>query len=280
MYSLVKIIDTHSSQKSKFASDLCKYSLYDRYNIEYISCIADSDDAVKCENNVVKKNKDTFSTRKVKCNKKIFDVFVLKDICGKHYNIGNNCIQTFLQANKLSNIDINDFKFINKLLKAKKHCLLCGKNSNKGIHKKCVNGGICDEKYIVSPDMVNIKITLNLYIKINYYLKKLRTIFSGVCLINRTYDALYKNDSEYDCDERTLTALSEACKKYKDIIKYQKKLLKLKNNCIVNSVKTQRRFPSVKQLAILEKILKDYKRIRKIDKNNKNKNYIKYGYVY
>lgn len=279
-FKLIKIIDCNSPFKTEEAKKLVKKSLKDDYDIEYVY---DSDLGSKCKNNVIKKvsNKDIniFETRlrgkDEVCNHLIMDIFVIKNNeTYEKIDIGNNCISLFVLNDVLSNVNSKDFKKINKLLSIKRLCLFCNRSCTKiGFHKKCYKG--TGKKYkdeLTGEDIIKYnKFVLNL--KVKFALDQVKYLFGGITFI---YNCINSTDST----KKTLSSLYEFIEEYKYFIDNQDILLSYENNRIINSVKKQRRKPSVKQKLFLEKLIVEYDRMIYIDKKNINNNYKKYGYVY
>jgi hypothetical protein len=312
MYKLIKIVDSKSQYKSQFAKDICSSKLREEYGIQYFEATITSQ-VKKCENNLYRKKIVNDVVKVVscggkRCNTTISDKFIIQHTTtGDELIVGNNCIQLFFQAGVLTGIAPSEFETIIKCLKVINPCLLCGKRTSRTIHKKCLRGE-CSGNYIVSETQVLHKIELTVQIPMIQPLKKLISVIPGYSLVERTEGILFKG--KYGrVDKSTLAALEVLCGRsdsnYIDdevdhlvsedlinersggmnsgvafLLEHEEKLSKLKNNCIVKSVRKQRRGPSIKQLAILEKIIRDFDRIFILDIENKNRDYQKWGYTY
>lgn len=265
MYELIKIIDAHSHYKSDGAKALIYDVLQGKYGIEYESSIdGDKKKLVRCLNPHRIKDK--------LCKKIIADVFIVH---GEGENvltpIGNTCIARLCEKNLISNIDCEEYKIICEYLRIKNICFLCNRKTSKGYHKKCIKGK--GDMYVVDTEQVIARNqTLTEMLK-NKALFKVKNLFGNIVFIR---DAI-NNDK---VSKKTLNAVEEFIKEHQHLIDNRHKLLSLSNNCIVKSVKTQRRKPSVKQIMFLEKILNDYDRIKRLDETNTNTKYQQYGYVF
>lgn len=283
-YKLVKIIDAYSNLKSPFAQEICAQVLRGEYNIDYVTYDEASNDekSLNCQNNAVRKVKVNGAymikdiARKA-CGTKIKDNFIVAKDDGTRLTIGNSCIQLFLQAGLLRNVDAAEFDKIIKVLKTIHPCMLCGKNTSKHIHRKCICGemraSLVDRKAVLTLN------TLRCHIKIYPILKHLQALIPENTIVRRTSSIMLGNERG-KVDTSTYSALCKLKRELNSIFKEKKKLLALKNNVIVNSIKRQRRPPTIKQRAILERILKDYDRIKKLDDANTSPEYKSYGYVY
>lgn len=282
MYNLIKIIDNHSHLKSLFAIEMCKYDIYTKFKVIYFEGFKTNttEGADRCENDVVKKSGDKFLKNPKMCNIAIIDNFILEDVkSGRVITVGNHCVQTFLEAGLLANIDLDDFKEIIGMMTPRTPCILCEKNTKKHVHKKCTTLKTKPEDYKVCYNSVKIRPNLNHHILASVYYRQLKDLMPGVSLVNKVGDVLYKF-SLNNIDKSTINALNALCNQYEKLLTNKDKLKSLKNNCIINSIYTQRRTPTVKQLAIIDKILDDYDRIKKIDDENKDIKYQKYGYTF
>jgi hypothetical protein len=263
MYKLIRIIDRHSPLKSPVAIEIIKTEL-NNHEIEYVECF-DSSEA-RCENDIVKKRGKSIKP----CGMAISDLFVVSD--GKNEKkIGNHCIQTLVEAKAIYNLDQERYRIILEKLKARNVCMLCGKNNKKDIHKKCAQGK--GKNYIVSENQVKIRAAVMLELVKFNTLNKLLKLFQGIEFIQNA-------GASATLSKKTINAIKAFEDEHRLIVDNAGKLLALKNNCIVRSIRWQRRKPSVKQIAILEKILADYERIYDLDRECGDKTYLKYGYVY
>lgn len=260
MYVLDKFINGNGFYRCEIAVDLIKYGL-EKYNIEY-----ELNDIISvCQNKCTKNNK--------KCKRPIKDKFVLTDANGDTIIVGNNCIGTLIEKKLVSNIDLNDFKEIKKIVKTKYICLICHKPALKGYHKKCIKGRNTKLSQDLNTQIKNKNFNVMMipvYKECNMVFK----LFEGNTFINNIKDRDIIN-------KKTANAFYQFINEYKKYLDNGEKLLKLKNNCIIQSIKTQRRHPSPKQRVIIDKILSNYKRIKEMDKNPEQyPNYIRYGYTY
>lgn len=274
-FKLIRILDAHSSYKSRVAKDLITGVLFDKYKILYEE-VAYIDKSFTCKNNILKIINNKYQTRAEDdiCERVIKDVFIIQNInSGEDLNIGNNCIQTLVLGNIISNIDKKDFNYINKMLKTTNICLFCHKKYKRGYHKRCMSGKASKYEYFDKDQIINYNNTVKRLKKV-FLLRRVQYLFPGITFIRDCLDSIHW------INKRTVTALIKFISEHKYFIDNQDKLLNLNNNCIVNTVKRQRRKPSPKQKLFLEKIIKDYDRIKSIDDKNINKKYIQYGYVF
>lgn len=268
---LVKIIDA----KSKFKCDIIKKFIRENLktmNIEYIVLNPEKHRLKKtyCENDF-ERNKP--------CNIPIKDKFIIEVYNGyehKKITVGNNCIGTLILEGVISNVNCKKFKYIRKIMKTSNLCIICERTSRKGYHKKCVigkNSNLNKETYTI----VKLKYIITSVIPLYKRNKALKSLFGNITFIKKI------NFEQRNMNLKTIRSLDKFIEKYKKYIDNANRLLKLKNNCIVKSIKNRTKYPSIKQLAIIDKILEDYDRILKIDiENNKvpNKEYSRYGYIF
>lgn len=269
-FVLVEIIDAHSPYKSDIAKKLVAGSFM-TYGIKYRE---DTGIVSKyCMNNLYYKSKDKIKRRdpKNKCLRNIADLFVIRDKEDRFLTIGNNCIETLVLADVIANVDKRGCSRILNTLKKTKVCILCGKFSTVDIHLACVKGHA--KKLAVDKEQIINHISKNNQIVIRDLLERVRGLFDGIAFIK---DCRINNRA----GRKTITALNAFIGEYELLIDNKDKLLSLKHNCIVNSIKQQRRKPSAKQMKILCMIVRDFIRIKKLDGKNTNAKYMKYGYVY
>ncbi len=269
-FVLVKIIDAHSLYKSDVAKKLTTMSLMP-YGIEYQERVDCS--PKYCMNNLYYKDRDIIKRRdpKNQCLRKIADLFIIRDKENRILTIGNNCIETLVLSNAIANVDCEGCSCILNILKKEKVCILCGSFSTVDIHLACIKGRA--KKLAVDREQIINHISKNNQIVIRNLLERVRGLFDGIAFIK---DCRINNRT----GRKTITALSALIGEYELLIDNKDKLLSLKYNCIVNSIKKQRRKPSAKQMKILCMIVKDFSRIKKLDDKNTNAKYMKYGYVY
>ena len=265
-FKLIIIEDSGSCYKSELAKEVIKKVLCKDMNITYIE--AKGQKKSQCENDIIVTRKSNGGI----CNVNIADKFIIENEIEGQKIIGNNCIATLIEHNCISNVNMEDFKEIQKLLKTKNICFLCHGRSKWGYHKKCVFAK--GENYYVSQISVIKHTKMINELKQKHLLFYVKGLFSGVSFIRDAMRYGYIN-------RKTITALKEMCEEYQFILANKNKLLSLKNNRIIDTIKKQRRKPSLKQRLMIEKIIKDFDRIKKIDENYKDdKNYQKYGYSY
>jgi len=289
-FRLTKIYDSNSSQKSDIAKMIVKDTLNKRFNIEYIGGRKKYD---------MEKNRDLSIHGNHGCNKRYIlkpenycDNFLrpnCKKICGKDIHdifeieldkdnsectmqpeildIGNHCIGQLAEEGFINNIDFN---VINQLLKINNTCFLCWRANERGFHKSCIKG---KNDNLVNKRQVQLQQKINNEIIRHKFLKDIDGLFNGNTLVKNIINAT-------DVSQRTIYAINEFRANNKFILKHNAKLKILRNNCIIDSIKRQCRQPSVKQMAMVEKIVKDFDRIVKIDSLNTCEKYKRYGYVY
>jgi len=260
---LILILDAHSSMKSKIAKKLCEIELRTKYNIEYITS---NQPFITCEN--------PFKS----CCARITDRFVIK-YNDAMYHVGNHCISNLILANRISNISSTDFKHIVKKLAVKNICMMCHKSRTKTVpHKSCLSGK--NEKTVVDYKQIFNFIKCKDYILLLRIKELLRDVsmLKGVSQIvemqNKCKSNLYKR--------RDFMELNKIIDNYPILCNPENytKLKLYKNNCIIRSIQTQRRFPSIKQLAVVDKILEHHDRMIIIDCDNNNETYKQYGFIY
>jgi len=277
-YILEKIIDTNSQAKHPLARELIEKKLM-LLNIEYIQDhIHHVYDGFKCANDVccMKKgqhSKITVEEREEMCNTTIQDIFVLRETEGKGMSkyVGNTCIAAFILGDYLLNVDKSIFKEIKKILKTKNMCGLCGKTCTKTFHNKCVRGK--SDVYVVDGKSVASRRKLHIELGIKNHINQVKGIFDNVVFVKNI-----KNHNTIDLS--SLNALKKLTKEYKLIIENKDKLLELKNNSIINRIKKQQKKPTINQMIMIEKILGDYDRIKRIDIDDNDIIYKTYGFCY
>ncbi len=269
-FVLVKIIDAHSIYKSDIAKKLTTMSLMP-YGIEYQER---KDNSPKhCMNNLFYRGKGIIKRRDPdnQCLRKIADLFIIRDEEDKILTVGNNCIQTLVLSNSIANVNVGSCSCILNILKKTKVCILCGGFSTVDIHLTCIKGR--NKKLVVDRGQIMNHISKNNQLIIRGLLEKVKGLFNGITFIK---DCRINNRPR----RKTITALHNFIDEHKLLINNKDKLLSLKHNCIINSIKKQCRKPSDKQIKILSLIIKDFSRIKKLDNKNTNTKYMKYGYVY
>lgn len=276
MLKLTKIYDSHSSYKSPYAIQIIAY-LLEKYDIEYIEHIK-YEFPSNCENNLTSKfNKKTINGSPINCcNRAIFDVFELTHIDGTVKKIGNTCIQRLIEED-LINISKEEFTDICKILKTDAFCLFCFKKQKNGYHKTCLSG--VNRNIKVSVPQILLHNLVNNIIKNKYQVKnsKMKKRF---CKFFKNLTYLKNIDIGENSSKRTYNALCKFQEENSIILDNVDLLLELKNNCIINTLRTNTRSPSIKQLAMVHQIVINIKFIKQIDDEYTNLNYIKYGFVF
>ena len=264
-FRLIGIVDGQSSQRSIVAKEIIKE--------EFGIPIHDKKYGVsKCQNTIRFKKDETGETKLLTtpCNKNpIVDNFILQDtlIPTSEFYIGNHCIQTLVLRGYIINLDADKYRRIIDLLKQKPICPICKATSTKSdIHQACLKGTskrVCKtmEKIIKS------KKALPLEIDFVQKHKSLRRVLKGTHYLN------FKLFTE-----KNVRKLNDLISTYGILLDDRLKLLK--NNCILNSITTQRRLPSDKQMIMVNHILTNFDRILRIDQKNIDPRYRKYGFVY
>jgi hypothetical protein len=208
---------------------------------------------------------------------KIMDVFYLRDSEGNEIKVGNRCIELFVKNNAISNLTEEQYEVLKRILKIRKVCCLCGKKSTKQFHKNCLKrlakAVNPKKRKNAMKDLIENIDRRNLEEKYDQILKDTAEILGGVKTIR---DAIREERKSL----KTFRAIQRLRENYSLIIENKNKLLALKKNCIVESIRTQWRTPSPKQMLMIDRIIQDYDRMLKIDEEGTNATYLKYGFVY
>jgi len=185
-----------------------------------------------------------------RCPQRILDIFVLKHIeTGAEMEVGNHCIQSLILdgfviiPDGLSHEDL--IRLINNLNNPSIPCIICGENH-------------------VSKEWS----------------------FHKKCLTNKN-NSVVQNKKHCMKELIAREVLSRLMKilKEKYILLYQHtdKLLRLNHNPILDTMKRMKRFPTDKQMRIIEKIINNYNRMKQINDSYSHKDrhiYDRYGFVY
>lgn len=244
---LVQIIDNGSPHKHCIAVQIVE-NIRNIAGCSYIMKI--NKEPARCQN-FLKENA---------CSKRIMDEFIILNDRGETLSIGNTCIARMVEKNLIDNLNIEQYKEIRKYIKNDFICNFCGKSFTKPFHKSCKKK--CVFNAVLEQLIVRV-------------LKDdIRTIFKNLYLIsNNKFDA------------RTIKSLKNFKNEYSMFFDNREKILSFKNNNLIDNIRKQKRLPSIKQTAIIEKIIDNYNRIKRIDslRNLTSKvktNYLKYGYVF
>ena len=258
-YFLKAIMDAGSPLKS----DIAKYLVRGLIGEDIIINERNDDCVSNCQNNV----EECLPPGREKCGVKIADNFLLIDEKdSSQIIIGNHCIARFVEKGLISNVSMERLAEIRKLLSIKNVCISCWKLSKAIIHNKCSK----------------IKENLHLELECVVLAKGLENVMHQVVGLQNIYAKLYPR-SNLGCQKpftkRDLETLREASETYSILYNNQEKIEQLKNNPILSSIMFQKRYPSTKQLAIVEKIMKDFDAMLELDSSG-SAEYLKYGYVY
>jgi hypothetical protein len=271
-FKLIEILDAHSKFKSEIAKQLVNQTI-ESFDIKYS---VKDDYFEKCKN-TIRLDKKTQTPKVIdSCNHAIKDVFLIQNTeTEEEIRIGNHCIADLVTLNLVVNVNYEQIQTLFKLLNTNNICIICNTTCNTDIiHKACLKG-ITTRKIDYCKEQIKFKYKLksdlnNFFEKreFKYTMFTLRRIFQGVNGLNLKFSQLNKDK------------INNLKEKYSVIFDNQTKLLELRNNCIVKSIMKQRRFPSDKQIIMIERILQEYPKIRQLDRENTNSKYIKYGYVF
>ena len=264
---LTEIHDAHSSWKSLRAIDIIQEILSGRYDVKYISN-PNQNETYACTNPYTGDLIDGYLKEHVsECGQCIKDVFVVEDRRPsnkktKIHWVGNHCV---------SGLFPDQLEDINRLLKIKNVCELCGGNTTK-MHKACILGTGKREGFLDKKEQTLLKQQVHTVIKFQVQYRTLRWLLSKTPFFKKPF----RGDSI-----RNQLTMAKYMGWYEHIYPYINDLKKFKNNPLINNIRNNTRYPSAKQIALLEKIIQDRDRMLKIDALNKPPlNYLKYGYVY
>jgi len=266
-YTLLYVNDAHSHMKSEVAKAICGMTL-ESYGVEFIHA---PENEGNCQNSILKNEK------KGKCNHYIKDEFVIQDNdTGDTFGVGNHCISYLVLNGYIINVNTETFQNILETLTIKNVCLICQTTCNTDtMHNTCLRGHSKRETKTFDKEQVKLKFKLkrdlDVYFDKKNFQDKLRyikSLFKGSNYLNLQYSSV------------NMEKLNNILRTYRVIFENVNKINRLKNNCIIQSIRRQRRLPSEKQMIMVEKIINEYERIIKLDESNDNLKYKQYGYVY
>lgn len=269
-YRLVRIIDKQSDYKSRMARMICK-EVFSLLDIEYIESLSRT--FTNCKNNLNCK-------KGIICPKEILDIFTLRHIdTGEKMNVGNHCIQSLIMEGfvKIPDGYSRDkmIRLIKKLKNPSIPCIICEENhvsKEWSFHKKCLTD---KNNHVVQ----NKKDCLNELIARDV-LSRLRKILKNNGKIKTIIRRIQNREILSDKDMNEIHNIKE---KYILLYQHTDKLLRLNHNPIIQTMKQMKRFPTDKQMRIIEKILNNYNRMKQINDMYSHKYrpiYDRYGFVY
>jgi len=261
---LTAIHDAHSTKKSTRAITIISEVLENQYDVNYVTITMDGFNS--CDNPFTDKLDDQGELLPSGvCNHAIKDVFIIEDRRSQppiEYNIGNHCIGRLFPeiSHKIS-----------KLLSTREFCELCGCSANK-MHRACIFGTSNRASFAPKKSQAELKQFMHKEIVFTIQYRKLRWLFGNswfYLLPRRKYTS------------RGARALERHYKVYKTICDNIDVLKQFKKNALINSVRSGTRMPSVKQTAMLERIISDAPRLLVLDQSpNPPVKYLKYGYTF